>query len=106
MPPKDMHYNHRYAFNPALRAQLCAGNGQISAETDGIIEAISLSNHPFWHGVQGHPELASRPQAPHPLFCAFYKPCGLRWRNATARVLCQGVHHLAQGCQRTVRNGF
>ncbi|WP_226568573.1 glutamine amidotransferase-related protein [Mangrovibacter yixingensis] len=71
MPPKDMHYNHRYAFNPALRAQLCAGNGQISAETDGIIEAISLSNHPFWHGVQGHPELASRPQAPHPLFCAF-----------------------------------
>ncbi|KEA52311.1 CTP synthase [Mangrovibacter sp. MFB070] len=71
MPPKDMHYNHRYAFNPALRTQLCAGDGQISAETDGIIEAISLSNHPFWHGVQGHPELSSRPQAPHPLFCAF-----------------------------------
>nr|WP_244987179.1 gamma-glutamyl-gamma-aminobutyrate hydrolase family protein [Winslowiella toletana] len=66
-----MHYNHRYHFNPALLPQLAASGVQISAETAGIVEAISQPDLPFWHGVQGHPELLSRPDAPHPLFTAF-----------------------------------
>ncbi|WP_034911522.1 gamma-glutamyl-gamma-aminobutyrate hydrolase family protein [Erwinia sp. 9145] len=68
--PGVMAYNHRYRFNPALRSPLAASGVTVSAETDGIVEAISLPEHPFWHGVQGHPELLSRPDAPHPLFIA------------------------------------
>ncbi len=70
-PISQMHYNHRYRFNPALLPQLAASGVKISAQTDDIVEGISRMNLPFWHGVQGHPELLSRPNAPHPLFTAF-----------------------------------
>lgn len=66
-----MHYNHRYHFNPQLLPQLSASGVQVNAQTDGIVEAITLPDHLFWQGVQGHPELASRPDAPHPLITAF-----------------------------------
>jgi CTP synthase len=33
-----------------------------------IINAIELTNHPFWIGVQFHPEFKSRPGEPHPLY--------------------------------------
>lgn len=68
---EEMHYNHRYRFNPQLLPQLAASGVQVSAQTGDIVEAVSLPAHPFWHGVQGHPELMSRPDAPHPLFTAF-----------------------------------
>lgn len=66
-----MHYNHRYRFNPQLLPQLSASGVQVNAQTDDIVEAITLPDHLFWQGVQGHPELASRPDAPHPLITAF-----------------------------------
>lgn len=66
----EMHYNHRYRFNLQFLPQLTASGVSISAQTGDIVEAISLPGHPFWHGVQGHPELMSRPDAPHPLFTA------------------------------------
>lgn len=68
-----MHYNHRYRFNPQLLPQLNASGVQVDAQTDGIVEGITLPHHPFWQGVQGHPELASRPDAPHPLVVAFLR---------------------------------
>ncbi|MFM2477240.1 glutamine amidotransferase-related protein [Celerinatantimonas sp. MCCC 1A17872] len=71
----SMHYNHRYQFNPALTDYLTAQQISISATTGDIVEAISHQTHPFWHGVQGHPELASRTGAPHPLFSAFLNHC-------------------------------
>ncbi|WP_437889996.1 glutamine amidotransferase-related protein [Phytobacter sp. V91] len=67
----EMHYNHRYRFNPQFLPQLAASGVRVSAQTGDIVEAVSLPEHPFWHGVQGHPELMSRPDAPHPLFTAF-----------------------------------
>lgn len=66
-----MHYNHRYRFNPQLLPPLLASGVQVTAQTDDIIEGIALADHRFWQGVQGHPELQSRPDAPHPLFTAF-----------------------------------
>jgi CTP synthase len=36
--------------------------------TGRIINAIELADHPFWIGVQYHPEFKSRPGAPHPLY--------------------------------------
>lgn len=36
-----------------------------------LIEAIELKNHPWFIGVQFHPEFKSRPLKPHPLFVSF-----------------------------------
>jgi len=36
-------------------------------------EIIELKNHPWFVGVQFHPEFRSRPFAPHPLFSSFVK---------------------------------
>ena len=36
--------------------------------TGEIINAIELTNHPFWIGVQYHPEFKSQPGEPHPLY--------------------------------------
>ncbi|XTZ38098.1 glutamine amidotransferase-related protein [Salmonella enterica] len=70
-PFDSMPYNHRYCFNPRLLAQLQVGGIEVTVQTDDIVEAIRSPSHPFWQGVQGHPELMSRPDAPHPLFTAF-----------------------------------
>ena len=41
---------------------------------DGVLpEIIELKNHPWFVGVQFHPEFKSRPFTPHPLFSSFVK---------------------------------
>ncbi|MHA1576598.1 MAG: glutamine amidotransferase-related protein, partial [Candidatus Thorarchaeota archaeon] len=42
----------------------------VSAHNDDgtIINAIELKNHPFWIGVQYHPEFKSQPGKPHPIY--------------------------------------
>ena len=43
---------------------------------DGILPEVLESNkHPWFIGVQFHPELKSRPLSPHPLFVSFIKSC-------------------------------
>ena len=44
----------------------------INPETH-LVEVIELKNHPFYIGVQYHPEYKSTVATPHPLFCAFIK---------------------------------
>jgi len=68
-------HRHRYEFNNDFR-ELFASLGLKVAGTspDGqIVEAVEIENHPFFIGVQFHPEYISRPLAPHPLFVAFVK---------------------------------
>jgi CTP synthase len=70
-------HRHRYEFNNDYRTSF-AELGLIVAGTspDGtIVEAIEIKNHPFFVGVQFHPEYISRPLAPHPLFVEFIKTC-------------------------------
>ncbi len=70
-------HRHRYEFNNAYREKF-EGLGLTVAGTspDGkIIEAIEIADHPFFVGVQFHPEYISRPLAPHPLFVEFIKVC-------------------------------
>ena len=38
-----------------------------------VVEAIEYKNHPFYIGVQYHPEFKSRPNRPHPLFVGLVK---------------------------------
>ena len=40
---------------------------------DLLIEAVELTEHPFFMGVQCHPEFKSRPNRPHPLFLGFLR---------------------------------
>ncbi|VTZ28480.1 CTP synthetase (fragment) [Methylocella tundrae] len=66
-------HRHRYEVNTAYRAQL-AEKGLIFAglSPDGLLpETIELMDHPWFIGVQFHPELKSRPFDPHPLFASF-----------------------------------
>jgi len=70
-------HRHRYEFNNEYR-EVLTKNGLTIAGTspDGqIVEAIELTNHPFFIGTQFHPEYISRPLSPHPLFVEFVKVC-------------------------------
>lgn len=70
-------HRHRFEVNPEYHDLLQAKDLQFSAlSPDGtLVEAIELppDKHPFFVGVQFHPELQARPLAPHPLFTAFVK---------------------------------
>lgn len=71
---KERH-RHRYEFNNTFRTEFVQ-NGMIFAGTspdDTLVEAIELPSHPFYIGVQFHPEFKSRPNKAHPLFSAFIK---------------------------------
>jgi CTP synthase len=70
-------HRHRYEFNNDYRSSFESLGLVISGTSpDGqIVEAIELKNHPFFVGVQFHPEYISRPLSPHPLFVAFVKAC-------------------------------
>lgn len=70
-------HRHRYEFNNDYR-ELFEKNGlKISGTSpDGkIVEAIEITDHPFFIGTQFHPEYISRPLDPHPLFVEFIKVC-------------------------------
>lgn len=70
-------HRHRYEFNNAYR-QSFEDLGLIISGTspdNHIVEAIEIKDHPFFVGVQFHPEYISRPLAPHPLFVEFIKSC-------------------------------
>lgn len=68
-------HRHRYELNNAYREQF-EGKGMIASGTspDGrLVEIVEIPKHPFFVGVQFHPEFLSRPLRPHPLFTAFVK---------------------------------
>ena len=69
---KERH-RHRYEFNNKYRKQMTeAGLVLCGNSPDGLlVEAVEIEDHPFYVGVQFHPEFKSRPNAPHPLFVGF-----------------------------------
>jgi CTP synthase len=66
-------HRHRYEVNTRYRARLEeAGVRFCGLSPDGLLpEIIELPDHPWFIGVQFHPELKSRPFEPHPLFASF-----------------------------------
>ena len=66
-------HRHRYEFNNQFRQQLTdAGLVLSGTSPDGrLVEAVELADHPFFLGVQFHPEFKSRPNRPHPIFHGF-----------------------------------
>jgi CTP synthase len=71
-------HRHRYEVNPAYVEKLQAAGMVVSGVTpgmagrgEGLVEAIELPGHPFFAGVQSHPEFKSRLMRPSPLFSGF-----------------------------------
>jgi len=68
-------HRHRWEFNNAYLEQ-CENAGLIASgknQDTKLVEIIELVNHPFFIGVQYHPELKSTVENPHPLFVHFVK---------------------------------
>jgi len=68
-------HRHRYEFNNVYRDTLSGAGLTISGTSpDGrLVEIVEVVNHPWFVGVQFHPELKSRAVTGHPLFIAFVK---------------------------------
>ncbi len=66
-------HRHRYEFNNDYRDVLTKNGLVISGlSPDGnLVETVEVANHPFYIGVQFHPEFKSRPNRPHPIFRKF-----------------------------------
>ena len=66
-------HRHRYEVNTAYKGRLEQRGMRFSGMSpDGILpEIIEYEDHPWFIGVQFHPELKSRPFEPHPLFASF-----------------------------------
>jgi CTP synthase len=68
-------HRHRYEVNIAYKERLEAAGLRFSGMSpDGVLpEIVELPNHPWFIGVQFHPELKSKPFEPHPLFTSFIR---------------------------------
>ena len=68
-------HRHRYEVNMSFIDDLeRVGLRFVGMSPDGLLpEIVELKNHPWFVGVQFHPELKSRPFNPHPLFSSFIK---------------------------------
>jgi len=66
-------HRHRYEVNTRYRNKLEAAGLRFSGlSPDGLLpEIVEIPDHPWFIGVQYHPELKSRPFEPHPLFASF-----------------------------------
>lgn len=71
----DERHRHRYEFNNAYRQALAETELVLSGlSPDGrLVEIVELRDHPWFVGVQFHPELKSRPNRAHPLFREFIR---------------------------------
>jgi len=67
----DERHRHRYEVNPAY-IEILAKHGLVASglSPDGhLVEMVERPEHPYFIAAQFHPELLSRPDQPHPLFC-------------------------------------
>ncbi len=76
-------HRHRYEVNNVYVPQLEAAGYRVSARTptENLPEIMELPSHPFFIGVQFHPEFTSTPRNGHPLFSAFIH-AALSYRQA------------------------
>lgn len=74
-PHIEERHRHRYEFNNEYR-QLLQDKGLVIAgksPDNRLVEIVEIKEHPWFVGVQFHPEFLSRPNAPHPLFVDFVR---------------------------------
>ncbi len=67
-------HRHRYEFNNSLRERLVdAGLVIAGVSEDDLVEIVEIADHPWFVGVQFHPEFTSSPRDGHPLFTSYIK---------------------------------
>ena len=68
-------HRHRYEFNNDYLGRIEAAGMKASGRNPdtGLVEIVEIPEHPFFIGVQFHPELKSTPENPQPIFVAFVK---------------------------------
>ena len=72
-------HRHRFEVSNQFRAQiekegLLVSGKNINPETQAeLVEMVEIPDHPWFVGVQFHPEFLSKPLLPHPLFSSFIK---------------------------------
>lgn len=73
-------HRHRYEFNPAYRERFTQEGMRVAGASpdDRLVEIVELEDHPWFVGVQFHPEFQSRFLSPHPLFRGFVRACRAR----------------------------
>ena len=77
-------HRHRYEFVPEFEPALGARGMRFTGTTeDGYYEIAEIPEHPWFVGVQFHPEFLSNPLRPHPLFREFVG-AALRRRESRA----------------------
>jgi CTP synthase len=66
-------HRHRYEFNNTYREALQRAGVRLSgfSADNSLVEVIELEDHPWFIGVQFHPEFTSTPRDGHPLFTSF-----------------------------------
>jgi len=79
-------HRHRYEVNNIYVPQLEARGYKVSARTptENLPEIMELPAHPFFIGVQFHPEFTSTPRGGHPLFKAFVEAALARRRHTAS----------------------
>jgi len=95
-PEVSERHRHRYEFNNKYR-ELFQEKGMTIAGTspDGqIVEAIEITDHPFFVGTQFHPEYISRPLDPHPLFVEFVRACAQNVKNEAEKINEQSIDEI------------
>lgn len=68
-------HRHRYEFNGDYLERMEAAGLKASGRNPetGLVEIVEIPSHPFFIGVQFHPELKSTPEVPQPIFVAFVR---------------------------------
>jgi len=66
-------HRHRYEANPEYKEVLEKNGMFITGESNGLIEVVEIKDHPWFVGVQFHPEFTSSLQTPNPIIFDFVK---------------------------------
>jgi CTP synthase len=85
-PEVNERHRHRYEVNNVYVPELAARGYKVTARTpsENLPEMMELPGHPFFFGVQFHPEFTSTPRNGHPLFKAFVN-AALKYRANAKR---------------------
>ncbi|MEM9378619.1 MAG: CTP synthase [Planctomycetota bacterium] len=80
-------HRHRYEFNNAYREVFAASEMTLSGINPerNLVEIVEIADHPFFVGVQFHPEFKSKPLAPQPVFDGFVRAARDRMRGDVPR---------------------
>lgn len=68
-------FRHRYSINIKYLEEFAKNGLLVAARHKNYIDALEMKDHPFYCGVQFHPEFLSKPEMPRPCFSAFLEAC-------------------------------